>query len=159
MSTKKIVIIISILAIIVTIILWYLSITPDFEIIIDPMQGSVQQGGTITTTITIKGIHGYKFPVSLSATEQPSDIIFTFAPPISEPKPSYTSTVTINVDKSVSSETYETRIKGSGADGKEHSCIYILTVNPTASSGGEGFIPTPTPTPTSTPTPTLFVIG
>jgi len=125
---------------------------PDFSIAIDPMHGAVQQGGVITTAITIKGIQGYEYPVSLSSTGQPSGVVVTFVPPIGGPTPSYTSTVTINVDSSVPAGVYTTIIKGTGADGKEHSCNYILTVNPMPVT------PTPTPTPVAAPPPTIILI-
>ena len=118
----------------------------EFNITIDPMQGAVHQGGVITTAITIEAIHGYKHPVSLSATGQPSGIVVTFVPPISGPTPSYTSTVTINVYPSVPAGDKKITMEGTGADGKEHSCSYTLTVKPAVT-------PTPTTTPTPSPTP------
>ena len=106
------------------------------------MKGDVHPSGVITTSITIKDIGGYEYPVSLSATGQPSGVEVTFVPSFGRPKPSYTSTVTINVDPSVSVGNYSIVMKGTGADGKEHSCCYNLRVKPTG---------TPTPTPMSTP--------
>ena len=101
---------------------------PDFSISVNPMRGEVHQGGVIQTTVTVMGIHGYEHPVSLSASGQPSGVVVTFIPPIGGPTPSYTSTVTINVQPSVSADVYTTIIKGMGADGKEYSCKYILSV-------------------------------
>ena len=137
---------------------------PDFNIAIDPMQGAVQQGGVITTAITIKGIRGYEHPVRLSAIEQPSGIVIAFVPSFGEAKPLYTSDVMIKVDSNVPAGVYTMLIKGTGADGKEHICPYALTVNPMpvtpTPSPTPTFaptitpIPSPSPTPTSTPTPT-----
>ena len=103
---------------------------PDFSISVNPMRGEVHQGGVIQTTVTVMGIHGYEHSVSLSASGQPSGVVVTFVPPIGGPTPSYTSTVTINVQPGVSADVYTTIIKGMGADGKEYSCNYILTVIP-----------------------------
>lgn len=122
----------------------------DFSIAINPMRGAVEQGGIITTAITIKGIHGYDHTVSLSASGQPSGIVITFVPPFGEATPSYTSSVTINVDSNVPVGDYTILIKGIGADGKEHSCSYTLTVKPPKAP----ITPTPTPIPILTPTPT-----
>ena len=119
----------------------------EFGISVNPMKGEVYQGGVITTAITIKGIQGYEHPVSLSASGQPSGIVVTFVPPIGGPTPSYTSSVTINVDSSVPVGDYKIVKKGTGADGKEHSCSYTLTVKPLVK-------PTATPTATATATPT-----
>jgi len=123
--------------------------SPDFSISVNPMQGQVQQGGVITTAITVKGVHGYKGPVSLSASGLPSNVVVSFVPPIGGPIPAFTSNVMINVGPDVPVGEYKITIKGIGADGKEHSCKYILTVMP------KGVKPTPTPSPTPSPTHAL----
>lgn len=107
---------------------WLNPPSSDFSISVNPMRGEVHQGGVIQTTVTVMGIHGYEHPVSLSASGQPSGVVVTFVPPIGGPTPSYTSTVTINVQPSVSASVYTTIIKGTGADGKEYSCKYTLSV-------------------------------
>jgi hypothetical protein len=142
-------IVISIVAIVVTIIIWLWpnNSPPDFSISVSPMQGSVQPGGGIRTTITVKGIHGYEHPVSLSASEQPSGVVATFAPQIGKPAPTFTSNVMINVGSNVPASDYTVIIKGTGADGKEHACKYILTIKPTTV--------TPTSPPTPSPTPSV----
>jgi len=135
-------------AIVVTIILaiWqYTPPPPDFRISINPMQGAVHQGGVITTAVTIESVHGYEEPVSLSATGQPSGVVLAFVPQSGEAKPSYTSSVTINVNSNVLVGDYTITINGIGADGKEHRCNYTLTVKPSV-------------TPTSTPTPTSIKV-
>jgi len=104
--------------------------TPDFNISVDPIEGKTQQGGVISTAITVKSINGYEYSVSLSASNQPSGIIVTFVPPFGGPTPSYTSTVTINVNLDVSPDSYEITINGLGADGIEHRCKYVLNVMP-----------------------------
>ena len=150
-------VIIAIVAIVVTIILaiWQYSPPPsDFCISVNPMEGEVHQGGVITTAITIKGIQGYEHPVSLSARGLHSGIVVTFIPPIGGPTPSYTSTVTIDVDPTVPAGDYEIVKKGTGADGKEHSCNYTLTVKPSVTPSPP-LTPSPSPTPTVTPTPTI----
>ena len=52
------------------------------------------------------------------------------------------------MDSKVPAGDYALVIKGTGADGKEHSCSYTLTVKPSV---------TPTSTPTATPTPTATI--
>ena len=140
--------IIAIVAIVVTIILaiWqYSPPPPDFSISINPMQGAVHQGGVITTAVTIKGVSGYEERVGLSATGQPSGVVLAFVPQSGEAKPSYTSSVTINVNSNVPVGDYRITINGIGADGKERRCIYTLTVKPSV-------------TQTSTPTPTTIKV-
>ena len=139
-DTRYLSLIIAIVAIVVPIIIWLLSRRPDFSISIDPMLGAIQVGGVIQTTVSVKGSGGYDHTVSLSATGQPSGVVTAFVPPFGEAKPSYTSSVTINVDKNVPVGDYTLVFKGTGADGKEHSCSYTLTVKPPV-----------TITPTSTP--------
>lgn len=113
---------------------------PDFRISVNPMHGTVQQGGVISTAITVKGEHGYKESVSLSASGQPSGVVVTFIPPIGGPRPAYTSTLTISVGSNVPAGDYNIIIKAMGADGKERTSKYTLTVKP------ESVPPTPTPT-------------
>jgi len=127
-------IIVAIVAIVVSIIVWQWpnpSPPSDFSISVSPMQGSVQPGGVIQTTITVKGIHGYEHSVSLSASGQPSDVVVAFIPPFGEATPAYASTMTINVGSNVPAGDYTIAIKGTGADGKEHICKYVLTIKPT----------------------------
>jgi len=104
---------------------------PDFSISINPMQGEVELGGTIQTEITVKSINGYEHNVSLSASEQPANMIVTFVLPIGGPKPAYTSTMMINVAPNVPADRYSIIVKGTGADGKEHVCTYsLLAIEP-----------------------------
>ena len=123
--------------------------SPDFSISINPMQGQVPQGGVINTAITVKGVHGYRVPVSLSANGLPSNVVVSFVPQTEVPMPTFTSNVMINVGPDVPVGKYKITIKGIGADGKEHSCKYILTVMP------KEVKPTPTPSPTPSPTHAL----
>ena len=113
-------VIVAIAAIVVTILIWW---SPDFEISVNPMEGTVQQGREITSAITVKAIHGYKQSVSLSASGHPSGVVITFDPPIGGQTPSYTSTVKINIGSDAPTGKYELTIKGLGADGKEHTVI------------------------------------
>jgi len=145
-------IIVAIIAIVVSIIVWRWPNPPppsDFSVSIDPMFGAIQAGGVMQTTVTVKGIYGYEHTVSLSASGQPPGIVIAFVPPFGEAKPSYTSGVTINVDTNAPAGDYTIIIKGTGADGKEHSCSYTLTVKPPVTP-----TPTPSSSPTLTPTPT-----
>lgn len=144
-------IIVAIVAIVVTIIIWIWPNPPppsDFSMSIDPMFGAIQAGGVLQTTVTVKGIHGYDHVVSLSASGQPAGIVIAFVPPFGAAKPSYTSGVTINVNSNVPAGDYTITIKGIGADGKEHSCSYTLTVKTPV---------TPTPTSTETPSSTTII--
>jgi hypothetical protein len=133
----------------------------DFSISVKPMKGEVYQGGVISTAITIEGIQGYEHQVRLEASGQPPGIVVTLVPQIGGPTPSYISTVTINVDPIVPAGDYEIVKKGRGADGKEHSCIYTLTVKPSVTPSSSvtttpspTHIITPTPASSTTPTPT-----
>lgn len=162
-------IIVAIMGVIGAILASYLSAPPppppDFSILVKDVKGEVQKGGVIPTTVTVTGISSQKHPVSLRTTEKHSGIVVTFVPPSDEPTPSYISTVTISVESNVPANDYDIIIKGTGADGKERSCTYTLTVkplihtpSPTSVTPTPTHSPTPTPpralTPTVTPTPT-----
>lgn len=138
-------VIFALIGIVVTIILrpWA---PPDFSISGSPMQGEVQTGetgGEMQTTITVEGIHHYKHPVSLTASGHPSDIVVTFDPPFGTAMPTYVSTMTMTVGSNVPTGDYKIIIEGRGADGKEHTCQYILTVN--ASTVSQNTTTTPPP--------------
>lgn len=109
--------------------LWLRPRASDFSISVSPLIGQTHPGGVIQTMITIEYIHNYKYPVTLSADEYPSDINITFMP-VGEPTPPYSSTMTMNVGKDVPEGSYEIPVKGIGGDGKEHTCKYVLNVKP-----------------------------
>ena len=137
--------------------IWLNPPPPDFSISVRPMQGSVEQGGVIQTTITVRGIRGYKHTVSLSASGQPSNVVIAFAPPIGGPAPAFTSNVMINVGQDVPVGNYNIIINGIGADGKEHSCTYILTIMPKSVTPTPTMTPVPSPSPSPTLTPKKVV--
>ncbi|HEY9246920.1 MAG TPA: hypothetical protein VIO11_08755 [Candidatus Methanoperedens sp.] len=128
--------IIGIVTIVVTIIL---GLPPeDFRVIVSPLEGTVQHGGVIQTTVTVEGLHGYNYPVIISASEQSSGIIVTSILPVGGMKPTFTSNLILSVSTEVPIGKYEITIKGLGADGKERISKYTLNVMPE--------IPTPTQT-------------
>ena len=110
--------------------IWLNRSPSDFILSVSPMQGSVLQSGEIQTTISVKGLHGYEHPVSLSATGHPADALITFLPQFGEATPAYASTMTLTVGLKVPPGDHTVTIKGTGADGKEHSCNYNFTVIP-----------------------------
>jgi len=120
-------VIVAIAAIVVTLITWQQP-EQDFTLSVIPMHGMIQQGAVTQTTIHVKGSGGYKHPVSLSATGQPSDMLIAFSPTSGSAAPAYTSTMTVNVGAKVRPGNCIITIKGTGADGKEHNCKYTLTV-------------------------------
>ncbi|MCD4845145.1 MAG: hypothetical protein K8R25_11735 [Methanosarcinales archaeon] len=151
--------IIAIIAIVVAIIIWRWPKRPpplpNFSISIDPMLGGIQAGGVTPTTVSVISISGYDHTVSLSVTGEPSGVVIAFVPKFGAAKPLYTSTMMINVDKNVLAGDYTLVIKGTGADGKEQSCSYTLTVKPSLTPRQP--VTSPSPTSTITPTPSLTV--
>lgn len=124
---------------------------PDFEISVNPMSGSVQQGGATQMTITVKSINGYNHDVSLSPIGNPTGMIVNPIPPSDRPRPAYASNVIITVTSVVPEGDYPIVIKGTGADGTEHTCTYTLTVKPLNS-------PTHVEDPSPTPPPTINIV-
>ncbi len=111
--------------------------TPDFGMTVNPLSGTVGQGGVITTSITINSLYKYKQTVSLSASGLPPGVTITFAPPMGGPTPAYTSTVTLVVGSDAPLGNYEVNIKGLGADGKEHIVKYIMEILSSSSQADE----------------------
>jgi hypothetical protein len=131
---------------------FYLNPPPgDFQLSINPMHGSAQPGGIITTQITVQGTNGYKYPVSLSATQLPPNILVSFVPPMGGSVPAFTSNVNFNIGNTVPFGSYQIEIKGMGADGTDHKVTYMLDVLPMVTT-----IATPTLSPSMTmATPTM----
>ncbi|MCK9440970.1 MAG: hypothetical protein M0Q13_06080 [Methanothrix sp.] len=105
---------------------------PDFIMTVDPLQGSVIQGGVITTIVAIESNHKYfrryeKF-VNLSISEPTSDIKISFSP--DSERPLFDSIITIKTEPDSQIGDHEIIIKGCGSDGKEHSCKYRLNIKP-----------------------------
>lgn len=123
----------------------------DFNVSISPMGGEVQAGGVIQTTVNVEGIRGYKYPVSLTASDQPPGVVVTFAPPFGQAKPAYASSMTVNVGSNVQVGAYDIKVNGTGADGKEHFSKYKLTVMPSGQAASESRPSSPPSSPQTTP--------
>lgn len=116
-------------AIIGAYVAYVLTLKPDFTVMVKPIAGAVSQGATRSTSITVKGVHGYKKSVSLSASDQPADVDVEFVPPIGEGSyPTFTTNVNFKAGLEVPVDTYRIVISAVGADGKEHSVKYDLNV-------------------------------
>lgn len=101
---------------------------PDFYIMADPNNGTVQAGGSVTTGITVAGRHGYERQVRLNASGQPAGVLISLSPDKGVTNPTYVSTATIAVDKDVRPGSYEIRIRGTADNGDERVADFGLTV-------------------------------
>lgn len=138
MWLKNIALIVSIICAIAAI--WYYiyipnSTEPSFTISIDAMEDSLQQGGILQRTVTVKSLNNYDtYTVSLSADckkgNLPEGITMEFQPSTGGPKPSYTASLLISVRQDVPIGEYELLIRGTGSTGYETSCSYLLKVTP-----------------------------
>lgn len=135
-SIQKIALIVSGLGVLVAIVAIMVHVItrpisePDFALSVAPMQGSTQQGTVTPTTIFVQGFRGYEHEVSLSATGEPSGVGVSFSPQAQSASPTFESTMTVNVDAKAKPGDCMITIKGRGADGKEHTCKYGLTITP-----------------------------
>lgn len=101
----------------------------DFAISVNPLTGTVNQGGSIPFTINIEYLNGYSKDVILSCSGEPSGVVVSF----DDNKMSVadcTATVTVNVAAEVSPNSYELTFLGRGSNGKEHPLVYTLVVSP-----------------------------
>jgi PGF-pre-PGF domain-containing protein len=101
------------------------AVVPDFSISVSPTSGSVIQGKSTSTTISVISIEGFAETVSLTASGLPSGAVATFSP--LSGMPSFTSTMTISTSPTTPVGTYIITITGTGG-GKTHSTTYSLTV-------------------------------
>lgn len=103
---------------------------PDFSIQVDPESGEVQvpPGGSKTAQVTITPIEGYSYTVYLSASGQPSGVTVTFNPDYATP--TFTSTMTIQVESTAPIGSHPIAITGTGSDSPPtvHSETYTLTL-------------------------------
>ncbi|MEP0824099.1 MAG: hypothetical protein HRF40_01285, partial [Nitrososphaera sp.] len=109
-----------------------LTVTPqfDFSLSLNPSSGTVQQGGTVQTTVTTTLLSGTSSSVSLSAGGGPLGTTFTFSP--ASGSPTFASTLTISIPSNAATGTYQVTISGSGSGGISRTATYQLTVNPQA---------------------------
>lgn len=103
---------------------------PDFNLSINSLQGTVQQGGVISPALTVTAEDNYRESVSFSASGLPSGTLISFNSSNAVPTPFFTSNANITVDPQTPPGSYELTINGLGADGKEHQVKYLLNVLP-----------------------------
>ena len=97
----------------------------DFTVSVDPSSGSVQQRGSVQTTVTITLKSGSSQTVTLSASGLPSGASAIFNP--SSGNPTFTSTLTISAGTSTPTGTYA--LTAIGTDGElTRTATYALTV-------------------------------
>jgi len=97
----------------------------DFTVSVDPTSSSVQQGGSVQTTVTITLQSGSSQTVTLSASGLPSGASAIFNP--SSGNPTFTSTLTISAGTSTPTGTYTLAVTGTGGE-LTRTATYALTV-------------------------------
>jgi len=99
----------------------------DFTVGVSPSSGSVQQGGSVSATVTVTLVSGSTQTVSLTTSGLPSGASATFNP--SSGYPTFTSTFTISTSSTTPTGTFYITIRGSGG-GLTRTATYTLTVIP-----------------------------
>jgi hypothetical protein len=98
---------------------------PDFTISISPTSGSVNVGGSTTTTISIGSINGFSGSVTITCTVPATGISYGITSnPMSAPS---SATLYIYTTSSTPAGTYTITIYGTSGN-LSHSCDYTLTV-------------------------------
>lgn len=97
----------------------------DFTVSVNPSSGSVQQGGSIQTTVTVALLSGSPQTVTLSASGLPGEASASFS--TSSGNPTFTSILTISVGTSTPTRTYTITVAGTGG-GLTRTATYTLTV-------------------------------
>lgn len=97
----------------------------DFSVSTNPISGSVQQGNSVQTTITVNLLGGVSQNVVLSSSGCPTFSTCSFNP--SSGNPTYSSTFTVATTSSTSTGNYSINITGTG-DGKSRTTTYTLSV-------------------------------
>lgn len=99
----------------------------DFSLSVSPAAGSIAQGKSGSTTITVSLASGSSEIVALSASGLPTGTFASFTP--NSGAPYFTSTMTITVGSNTFTGTYLITITGSSGS-RTHSATYSLTVTP-----------------------------
>ena len=140
LNLKNISLFVGIIGVLVTAIYYYIEIIkpnifpePSFIVSIDSLRDSLQQGGILQHTVTVRNLNDYdEYTVSLSAGLKtgnlPEGLILEFQPPTGGPKPSYSSSLLISAGKDFPAGKYDLLIKGTGSTGYETSCSFTLNV-------------------------------
>ncbi|MCL4436366.1 MAG: hypothetical protein M1503_02390 [Thaumarchaeota archaeon] len=97
----------------------------DFLVSVNPSSGSVQQGGSLQTTVTATLTGGSSQVVSLSASGLPDGATYSFSP--SSGSPTFQSTLSITTSGSTPAGTYGITVTGTGG-GLARTATYMLTV-------------------------------
>src|SRR5690606_2720555 len=97
----------------------------DFSISVSPGSGSVQPGGTVSTTIRTAVTSGSAESVKLTAEGLPAGATATFSP--SSVPAGGSATMTVSASASTAPGTYTVTVTGTSASA-EHQAKYTLTV-------------------------------
>lgn len=98
----------------------------DFSISVTPGGGTIERDNSGTASISVESFSGYEKIVTLSCSGVPENVKVTFSP--ASGKPTFGSTMEIEVGGSASIGTHTLTIKGKGADGTEKTATYELTI-------------------------------
>ena len=98
---------------------------PDFSISVNPKEGSVQKGDSITFSVVVRPTRGFTSKVDLNVTGLPLGATHTFS--IESMTPFFTSTLVIKTSSSTPVGTYTITVVGSGG-GRTHYETITLEV-------------------------------
>ncbi len=119
---------VSVTTIIVTIIIFRASRSSDFTITVEPFEGAVEKGKSISAVISVEG-QKYNDQVKLTTKSQSKEIDISFDPSVGIPSPIFKSTMDINVDPSVLEGDHTIEITSIGSKNKiEHSTNFFLKI-------------------------------
>lgn len=121
--------------------LWKLAVansTPanDFSLAAAPTAGSVDPGGTVSSTISTTTTNGTAQTVKLSASGAPAGVTVSFSP--ASVTSGSSSTMTVAATKTAAPGSYPLTVTGTGFD--THSTTFTLTVKGTSSCTGQQLI-------------------
>jgi hypothetical protein len=102
----------------------------DYYLDVFPVNGTVRQGNSISTSINITYIQGSAQYVTLSASGVPEGATFSFSNQTGTPSSTdiFTSNLTINIPVWVPTGVYSINVNSTVVDGEKYSISYTLTV-------------------------------
>jgi hypothetical protein len=105
---------------------WSTRGTFDFNLEVLPTQHSAEPGQSVSFTAYVEKVSGVSQPVSLTSSGLPGGTTSSFS--VLSANPTFTSTLNVSMDPSISSGTYPVTVTGNGG-GKTHSVTVSLIVS------------------------------
>ncbi len=129
-SLARIAVIAAVVTAIMAVVAFFFMYHPaDFEVTVEPMKLSVEQGGAaIIADVTVIPLHGYDHKVTLTYEELPKGIDIDYTPEFGSAGEMFDSKMRIEVTREAPANEYELSVSARGANGTVRTTIVTLSI-------------------------------